>query len=58
MEIESVKEYYSNGFLKSETELLDFDKNGIYREYYENGNIKYEGKFQNDKPIEKQYYYQ
>ncbi|WP_298393185.1 hypothetical protein [Flavobacterium sp.] len=57
VEIETVKEYYQNGFLKSETELIDLDKNGIYREYYENGNVKYQGKFQNDKPIEKQYHY-
>lgn len=57
VEIENIKEYYQNGFLKSETELIDLDKNGIYREFYENGNVKYEGKFLNDKPIEKQYYY-
>ena len=57
VEIATVKQYYQNSFLKSETELIDLDKNGIYREYYENGNVKYEGKFQNDKPIEKQYHY-
>lgn len=57
VEIETVKEYYPNGFLKSKTELIDLEKNGIYREYYENGNVKYEGEFKNDKPIEKHYFY-
>lgn len=57
VEMEYVYEYYPNGFLKSETELIDYNKNGVYRECYENGNTKYEGKFLNDKPIEKQYYY-
>jgi antitoxin component YwqK of YwqJK toxin-antitoxin module len=56
-EIEYVKEYFQNGFLKEESELKDSDKDGVYREYYENGNVKYAGKFKDDKPIEKQYFY-
>ncbi|RCS28213.1 hypothetical protein DUT90_01120 [Polaribacter sp. WD7] len=58
IEKESFKEYYPNGFLKIESEIIDLDKNGIYREFYENGNIKYEGIFKDDKPIDKQYYNQ
>lgn len=55
--IEYYKEYYRNGFLKTEKTLKNNSKNGIYREYFENGNAKYEGKFNDDKPIEKQYFY-
>ncbi|CAM2916703.1 Antitoxin component YwqK of the YwqJK toxin-antitoxin module [Flavobacterium succinicans] len=54
---EYYKEYYQNGFLKTEKTLKNNSKNGIYREYFENGNAKYEGKFNEDKPIEKQYFY-
>jgi len=57
IEKESFKEYYPNGFLKTESEIVDLDKNGVYREFYENGNTKYEGIFKDDKPIDKQYYY-
>lgn len=57
IEKESFKEYYQNGFLKIESEILDLDKNGVFREFYENGGIKYEGLFKDDKPIDKQYYY-
>ncbi|WP_299221747.1 hypothetical protein [uncultured Aquimarina sp.] len=57
IEKESFKEYYPNGFLKTESEIIDLDKNGVYREFYENGNTKYEGIFKDDKPIDKQYYY-
>ncbi|MEK6152522.1 hypothetical protein WIW50_04655 [Flavobacteriaceae bacterium 3-367] len=57
VEKERFKEYYPNGFLKTETEMVDLDKNGIHREFYENGNTKYEGIFKDDKPIDKQYYY-
>tara|TARA_R110000744_G_scaffold107846_1_gene204484 strand:- start:353 stop:1195 length:843 start_codon:yes stop_codon:yes gene_type:complete len=57
IEKESLKEYYSNGFLKTESEIIDLDKNGVYREFYENGNTKYEGIFKDDEPIDKQYFY-
>ena len=57
IEKENFKEYYPNGFLKLESEIIDLEKNGIYREFYENGNTKYEGIFKNDEPIDKQYYY-
>ncbi|QNK78203.1 hypothetical protein H7F37_03730 [Winogradskyella sp. PAMC22761] len=57
IEKESFKEYYPNGFLKTESEIIDLDKNGIFREFYENGNTKYEGIFKDDEPIDKQYYY-
>lgn len=57
IEKESFKEYYPNGFLKKESEIIDLDKNGIYREFYENGNTKYEGIFKEDIPIDKQYFY-
>lgn len=57
IEKENFKEYYQNGFLKTESEIIDLDRNGIYREFYENGNVKYEGIFKNDEPINKQYYF-
>lgn len=57
IEKEEFKEYYQNGFLKTESIIIDLDKNGIFREFYENGNTKYEGIFKDDKPIDKQYYY-
>lgn len=57
LEKEIFKEYYPNGFLKTESKIIDLDKNGIYREFYENGNTKYEGIFKDDKPIDKQYFY-
>lgn len=57
IEKENYKEYYKNGFLKIESEIIDLDKDGIYREFYENGNKKYEGFFKNDNPIDKQYFY-
>lgn len=57
VEKENFKEYYSNGFLKTETEINNLDKDGIHREFYENGNTKYEGVFKNGEPIDKHYYY-
>ena len=57
IEKESLKEYYQNGFLKTESEIINYDKNGVYREFYENGNTKYEGIFKDDEPIDKQYYF-
>lgn len=57
IEKESFKEYFPNGFLKTECEIIDLDKNGVYREFYENGNTKYEGIFKDDEPIDKQYFY-
>ncbi|CAL2060597.1 hypothetical protein [Tenacibaculum sp. 190524A05c] len=57
IEKESFKEYYLNGFLKTESTIINLDKNGIYREFYENGNTKYEGFFKDDIPIDKQYFY-
>ena len=50
-EHESYKEYYSNGFLKTENVLIDGDKHGICYEYYENGNVKNVGFFEYDKPV-------
>ena len=57
IEKENFKEYYPNGFLKTESQIIDLDKNGIFREFYENGNVKYEGIFKDDEPIDKQYFY-
>jgi antitoxin component YwqK of YwqJK toxin-antitoxin module len=56
IEKEYFKEYYPNGFLKIESEIINLDKNGIYREFYDNGNTMHEGVFKDDKPIDKQYY--
>lgn len=56
-EIESYKEYYSNGFLKFEINTINGNRNKVYREYFENGNAKYEGIFKNGIPIRKQYLY-
>jgi antitoxin component YwqK of YwqJK toxin-antitoxin module len=57
IEKENFKEYYTNGFLKIESEIMALNKNGVYREYFENGNTKYEGIFKDDKPIDKQCFY-
>lgn len=55
-EIEDYKEYYKNGFLKIEKYTINGNKNKIYREYFENGNVKYEGLFKDNIPIKKQYF--
>jgi antitoxin component YwqK of YwqJK toxin-antitoxin module len=67
------KEYYTNGFLKSEISSSNgiyrrFYQNGnieiemslngqFYKKFYENGNIQSKEYFKEDKPIGKQYYY-
>lgn len=56
-EHESYKEYYPNGFLKTENVLIDGDKHGICCEYYENGNVKNVGFFEYDKPVFVQLFY-
>lgn len=56
-EYETIKEYYSNGFLKTEQVLIDGDKHGICYEYYENGNVKQVGCFEYDKPVFVQLFY-
>lgn len=56
-EHESYKEYYPNGFLKTENVLIDGDKHGICYEYYENGNVKNVGFFEYDKPVFVQLFY-
>ena len=56
-EIEVLKEYYTNGFLKTESEITNNNLNGIHSEYFENGHLKSQGKYLDDKPIEKHYYY-
>ena len=49
-------EYWENGFVKKEGEYKDGVKNGIFREYHQNGNTKFEGIIKNDTPQEKQYF--
>lgn len=56
-EYESYKEYFPNGFLKTEQVLIDGDKHGICYEYYENGNVKRVGFFEYDKPVFVQLFY-
>lgn len=56
-EYESYKEYFPNGFLKTEQVLIDGDKHGICYEYYENGNVKQVGFFEYDKPVFVQLFY-
>lgn len=56
-EHESYKEYYPNGFLKTENVLIDGDKHGICCEYYENGNVKNVGFFEYGKPVFVQLFY-
>ena len=56
-EYESYKEYFPNGFLKTEQILIDGDKHGICYEYYENGNVKHVGFFEYDKPVYVQLFY-
>lgn len=57
IQITNYKKYYTNGFLKSEIEIVDFKANGVYRLFYENGIKKYEGYHKDDKPIGKHYSY-
>lgn len=54
---QSFKEYYANGILKTETEFLNGNRDGVHREYYKNSNPKYEGAFKEDKPINQHNYY-
>lgn len=56
-EHEVYKEFFSNGFLKTEQILIDGDKHGICYEYYENGNVKHVGFFEYDKPVYVQLFY-
>lgn len=57
LEYESYKEYYPNGFLKTNQILIDGDKHGICYEYYENGNVKQVGCFEYGKPVFVQLFY-
>ena len=54
---ENYKEYYPDGFLKSELVLIDGDKHGICSDYYSNGNIEQVGFFEYDKPVYVQLFY-
>ena len=56
-EYESYKEYYPNGFLKTENIIIDGERHGICYEYYENGNVKHVGFFEYDKPVYVQLFY-
>jgi antitoxin component YwqK of YwqJK toxin-antitoxin module len=56
-EHKSYKEYYPNGFLKTEQILIDGNKHGACYEYYENGNVKHTGCFEYDKPVFVQLFY-
>lgn len=56
-EYQIYKEFFSNGFLKTEQILIDGDKHGICYEYYENGNVKHVGFFEYDKPVYVQLFY-
>ncbi len=44
-----LREFYSGGQLKSESEVKDGKRHGRYREYYENGNLKLRGKYQENR---------
>ena len=45
------QEFFEDGeTLKLEVYLKDGLKNGSYREYYENGELKVKGKYKNDEP--------
>ena len=47
-------EYYANGKVKSETSRAIFKKNGMYREYYEDGTFKLSVNYVNDQKSGKQ----
>ena len=47
-------EYYANGRIKSETSRAMFKKNGLYREYYEDGPVKLSVNYVNDQKSGKQ----
>lgn len=55
--METQREYYENGNLKSETPYLNNLKHGVAKSYYENGNLECEIPFDNDKRhgVEKEY---
>jgi antitoxin component YwqK of YwqJK toxin-antitoxin module len=54
---ESLKEYYADGILKTETEFLNGNRDGIHREYHKNSNPKYEGTFKEGKAVNKHHHY-
>jgi antitoxin component YwqK of YwqJK toxin-antitoxin module len=39
------KEYYAEGSLKCEAEVVGNTKNGFYREYYPSGKFKFKGQY-------------
>ncbi|WP_022820281.1 toxin-antitoxin system YwqK family antitoxin [Fusobacterium russii] len=43
------KEYYSNGFVKSETEIKKGRREGFFKKYDKNGKIEIEGNFKDNK---------
>ncbi len=45
-----LREFYSDGVLKSESEVKEGKRHGRYREYYENGQLSVRGKFVNNRP--------
>ena len=45
-----LREFYSEGALKSEVEVKEGKRHGRYREYYEDGTLKLRGKYANNKP--------
>lgn len=49
-------EYWANGFVKMEGNYRGGKKEGVFREYYENGNTKFEGVIKSDIPQDKQYF--
>lgn len=45
-----IKDYYTGGKVKAETEYKDGKKNGIRKVYHENGSLMAEQYYKNDKP--------
>ena len=45
-----LREFYPEGALKSEAEIKEGKRHGRYREYYENGKLKFRGKYANNQP--------
>ena len=43
------REFYQEGYLKSECEIRDGRRHGKYHEYYENGTLKIRGKYSKDR---------
>ncbi|MEI8011332.1 MAG: hypothetical protein WCI27_02470 [Candidatus Omnitrophota bacterium] len=49
--LESVKEYYATGELKSDGSYLNKKRHGLYRTYWRNGKLQNEGNYVNDVPV-------